>query len=99
MKLRKGTTKYILRRATRGLIPPLVLQRHDKAAAEYFIRGVVATHLGKLSKWLKTKNARELFDGEALLDDIKCWLEGGKWFPIPIESALSLLHWMMCRPG
>lgn len=101
LKLRKGVTKYILRRAMRGLVPCVVLRRRDKACADHFIRDVVANSLGKLRRWLKTNDARELFNGDALLDDIKGWLSGDKSLSVSLESALSLLHWMMCKnyPG
>lgn len=97
LKLRKGVTKYVLRRAMRGLVPSVVLQRRDKACADHFIRDVVATGIVKLKRWLKTNNARELFNGEALLDDIKDWLSGDEYFPESLENALSLLHWMGCK--
>jgi hypothetical protein len=97
IRLRGSTTKYVLRRAAQRLVPSSVLLRRDKANADHFIRDVVRLNLNKVRRRLLQGEVKEIIDASLFIEDIRNWLNSEGWFPIHIESALSILHWFANR--
>lgn len=95
-KINKGSTKYILREAMKGILPEKIRNRNDKMGfvtpEEIWIRNNSELFKTELKK--ACENLKELIDGEVLLRWYDTVISGDEPINFTIWRVISLSRWM-----
>lgn len=92
-----GTTKSLLRKAMRDLVPGAILERKDKMG---FVTPDLSYFCGPLAAWFSDRiraalKRKEWFDGRTLLDQEKQFLSRPSWGTLqPLWRAVITAMWM-----
>lgn len=96
-KVQDGETKWILRRAMHGTLPPAIVNRHDKIGyatpENKWFSGVLLKPITEACDYA-AETLPEIFDGAALRQHRQKAVDTGDWSSLPAWRLVTMAAWM-----